>query len=532
MRWNRRRAGDFLVRYLISFAAFLVMGICQAQELRIGSALDFAPYAYKAGDESKGFEVDLARALCVRLQKACSITDVPFDSLIPRLQAGQIDLIISSLSPTPDRRASVAFSQPYAVVEGKPVAIGARKADRQLLKDVDTALQSVVASGIYKQLEAQYFPNGPSPSSGLSFKPAAAEPAKTDTRVHDRQARAYAQPDAGAVASPVCARVRRIQRFDNSGNGFIEEEPIHRWYMFRHPAGSTLDVSGAIISVDTLPAPPSDRPDIRHFNIPRYSVPTPLQESDLDRLTVQDWSIVKQIYTRAKQDQLDRWRSASNTDGNPAWENMRRHQMRAIEMTVATDTALIDCYLAAAGQREPAQDTVFGDKRQAQRLALLKKAYPESHGLPPGSELDRLSATYQYAFEVVTEAERRNAQKKGNGPRSKEIVPRLENCLRAVDIRADSTVRGMYWYSIENICAQPVRAFWCEGPGCKKVNLAADIEANGKRQSWMPRAKSASGVKFHGLACPLQSNGRTVYFDNARNQCYVNPGQPPLPSNK
>jgi polar amino acid transport system substrate-binding protein len=60
-----------------------------------------------------GISVDLAHALGRFLGKNIVIEDIPFDGLIPALKTGKIDLIISSMTATDERRKSIDFSDPY-----------------------------------------------------------------------------------------------------------------------------------------------------------------------------------------------------------------------------------------------------------------------------------------------------------------------------------------------------------------------------------------------------------------------------------
>lgn len=84
------------------------------QRLRIGFAVGYAPFSEVGSDgQLKGFEVDLAEALCSRLGVRCAPVILDFDSLIPALQSRKIDLIMASMSITPERQQSIAFSAPY-----------------------------------------------------------------------------------------------------------------------------------------------------------------------------------------------------------------------------------------------------------------------------------------------------------------------------------------------------------------------------------------------------------------------------------
>lgn len=63
-----------------------------------------------------GLSVDLAKALGRSLHRPVKIENMAFDGLIPSLLSKKIDLIISSLTVTPERSKAIAFSQPYAQI--------------------------------------------------------------------------------------------------------------------------------------------------------------------------------------------------------------------------------------------------------------------------------------------------------------------------------------------------------------------------------------------------------------------------------
>ncbi|MFN3304932.1 MAG: transporter substrate-binding domain-containing protein [Roseateles sp.] len=84
------------------------------QRLRIGFAVGYAPFSEVGSDgQLKGFEVDLAQALCTRLARQCEPVILDFDGLVPALLSRKIDAIMASMSVTPERQQRIAFSTPY-----------------------------------------------------------------------------------------------------------------------------------------------------------------------------------------------------------------------------------------------------------------------------------------------------------------------------------------------------------------------------------------------------------------------------------
>ncbi len=84
-----------------------------AQSLRVGVSPDYPPLAYLNGGEVVGIEADNARAVGEIIGKSMKMVRMPFKELIPALEAGKIDVIMSGMSVTEERAARVLFSDPY-----------------------------------------------------------------------------------------------------------------------------------------------------------------------------------------------------------------------------------------------------------------------------------------------------------------------------------------------------------------------------------------------------------------------------------
>jgi polar amino acid transport system substrate-binding protein len=90
-----------------------------ASALRWGADSDGgAPYVFKdPADPEKhlGFEVDLAQAMAKHLGKPIEYQQYQFDSIIPGVERGDLDLGMNGLEVTPDRKKRILFSRPYYV---------------------------------------------------------------------------------------------------------------------------------------------------------------------------------------------------------------------------------------------------------------------------------------------------------------------------------------------------------------------------------------------------------------------------------
>ncbi len=81
--------------------------------LRVGLTADYPPFEFMKDNVLSGFDIDLANMIANELGKKASIMDMDFDSLIPAVQTGRIDCIISGVTATDERRKNVDFSIPY-----------------------------------------------------------------------------------------------------------------------------------------------------------------------------------------------------------------------------------------------------------------------------------------------------------------------------------------------------------------------------------------------------------------------------------
>ncbi len=112
-------------------------------QLIVGMELAYPPF--EMTDEhgvATGVSVDLAMALGKHLGREVEIRNVPFDGLIPSLQTGKIDLIISSMTATAERAKSIAFSEPY-LKTGLCLLIG-KNSPIQFIEEADKNGRTIV----------------------------------------------------------------------------------------------------------------------------------------------------------------------------------------------------------------------------------------------------------------------------------------------------------------------------------------------------------------------------------------------------
>ncbi|MFM8984937.1 MAG: transporter substrate-binding domain-containing protein [Planctomycetia bacterium] len=85
-----------------------------APPLRVGMELSYPPFEM-ADPQGRptGVSVRLAAALGRHLGREVVIENIAFDGLVTALKTRKIDCVISSMTATPERAKSIAFSDPY-----------------------------------------------------------------------------------------------------------------------------------------------------------------------------------------------------------------------------------------------------------------------------------------------------------------------------------------------------------------------------------------------------------------------------------
>jgi polar amino acid transport system substrate-binding protein len=138
-----------------------------AREVRVGSDVSYAPVEFDdafapdvldrpVGDpepQVRGIDPDLATELGRKLGVRFTFANTPFDELIPSLKAGRFDLIISSMTATPERAKEISFLEYFQagtsilVASGNPERIGS-------MADLCGETVTLQAGTIHEQLVA------------------------------------------------------------------------------------------------------------------------------------------------------------------------------------------------------------------------------------------------------------------------------------------------------------------------------------------------------------------------------------------
>ena len=102
----------------VAVVAMMILGTSVSanewNKIRIGVEGAYPPFSWVEKDGTlKGFDIDIAMALCEEIGAECVLVPQDWDGIIPALLARKYDAIIASMSITEDRKKKVAFSEKY-----------------------------------------------------------------------------------------------------------------------------------------------------------------------------------------------------------------------------------------------------------------------------------------------------------------------------------------------------------------------------------------------------------------------------------
>ncbi|MGI9327145.1 MAG: transporter substrate-binding domain-containing protein [Pseudomonadales bacterium] len=119
--------------------------IAETGTLRVGMSAGQPPYNVRSREgKIIGMDVDLAGLLARALSVDLEIVDMSFNKLLPALEKGKVDLVISGMSATLQRNMRTAFVGPYHLT-GKSILARSETIAAMQSEEMDKAGVKVVA---------------------------------------------------------------------------------------------------------------------------------------------------------------------------------------------------------------------------------------------------------------------------------------------------------------------------------------------------------------------------------------------------
>lgn len=130
------------------------------KKLIVGMSADFPPYEFhikdaNGEDQIVGFDVEIAKEIAKDLGAEVEIKDMQFDSLLNELASGRVDLVISGLSPKPERKKQIDMSNIYYKAEQAIVTRSEDKAKYATMDSLKGAKIGVQKSSIQEDMAKQ-----------------------------------------------------------------------------------------------------------------------------------------------------------------------------------------------------------------------------------------------------------------------------------------------------------------------------------------------------------------------------------------
>lgn len=115
--------------------------IKQRGEIRVGLSTDYAPLEFEKTVHGKteyaGVDIELAKKIAKDNHLKLKIVNMQFDSLLGALKTGKIDIIISGMTTTPERKKEVDFTEPYMMTNNTMLVKKSEKNQYKSLKDFE-----------------------------------------------------------------------------------------------------------------------------------------------------------------------------------------------------------------------------------------------------------------------------------------------------------------------------------------------------------------------------------------------------------
>ncbi|WDF81886.1 ABC transporter substrate-binding protein/permease [Lacticaseibacillus pabuli] len=125
-------------------------------KVRIGLSPDYAPYEFHSTvngkDKIVGFDVTMDRLIAKRLGVKVQLVEMSNDALLPALESGKVDMVVSGITPTAERAKRVDFTIPYF---DDPNVVLVQKGDKNKFKTLNDFSHAKIGAQITTIQEMQ-----------------------------------------------------------------------------------------------------------------------------------------------------------------------------------------------------------------------------------------------------------------------------------------------------------------------------------------------------------------------------------------
>lgn len=114
----------YISLFLIFTVSVLLGNFAFSETLRVGVSTNYVPVVFKDNGKVVGIEADLAKDVAALTGMTLSFVEIPWDNLEKALNNNKIDVVMSGVSVTEERKKRVDFTKPYMTI-GQMVLIKA-----------------------------------------------------------------------------------------------------------------------------------------------------------------------------------------------------------------------------------------------------------------------------------------------------------------------------------------------------------------------------------------------------------------------
>jgi ABC-type amino acid transport substrate-binding protein len=132
------------MKHLFSLLALFLLCTCsRSNKLIIGTDATYPPFEFvDEHGQISGVDIEVGREIGKALGREVEFRNINFDGLILALRTGSIDLALSAMTATPERRKSIDFSEPY--VKTGLAILAAKNSTLQSAADLKTSGRKIV----------------------------------------------------------------------------------------------------------------------------------------------------------------------------------------------------------------------------------------------------------------------------------------------------------------------------------------------------------------------------------------------------